>query len=150
MREILTFFNFSGLKHVTNGRKMSKTPKYSLIHVNKSKSDLHLRSSCFIAILKDPTQSEYVGKFSGQSDDTSPFYRTRKVDDGFYVVWNYVPSLGKWCRLTHKFVQNVHKRVLYKMSSRGALGCYRGKSEFRSQTLSILQKACTESVLKFN
>jgi hypothetical protein len=30
--------------------------------------------------------SEYAGKFSDQSVDTSHFYRTRKVDDGFFPV----------------------------------------------------------------
>ena len=41
-----------------------------------------------------------------------------------------------------KILQNVEKRVLYKIlsdskSSRGALGCYRWKTEFWTQTLSI-------------
>ncbi len=33
---------------------------------------------------ESPIQSEYAGKFSDQSDDTSHFYWTRKVDDGFF------------------------------------------------------------------
>ena len=38
----------------------------------------------FHSNFESPTQSEYAGKFSDQSDDTSHFYRTRKVDDGFF------------------------------------------------------------------
>jgi hypothetical protein len=33
---------------------------------------------------ESPTQSEYAGKFPDQSDVTSHFYRTQKVDDGFF------------------------------------------------------------------
>ena len=38
----------------------------------------------FHSNFESPSQSEYAGKFSDQSDDTSHFYRTRKVDDGFF------------------------------------------------------------------
>ena len=100
----------------------------------------------FHSNFESPIQSEYAGKFLGQSDDTSHFYRTRKVDDGFLGVksssWNYFPSFTKKRPFDLKIAQNVKKRVLYKIlsdskSSRGALGCYRWKSEFWSQTLSI-------------
>jgi hypothetical protein len=38
----------------------------------------------FHSNFESPTQSEYAGKFSDQSDDTSHFYRTRKFDDDFF------------------------------------------------------------------
>ena len=38
----------------------------------------------FYSNFESPILVKYAGKFSDQSDDTSHFYRTRKIDDGLF------------------------------------------------------------------
>ena len=38
-------------------------------------------------------QSEYIGKFSDRSDDWNCFYRTRKVDDGYFFILCQIRSV---------------------------------------------------------
>ncbi len=62
---------------------------------------------------ESPTQSEYAGKFSDQSDVTSPFYRTRKVDDGFFGKNHHLgimfPASPNNVRLTSKLYRMYKK-----------------------------------------
>jgi hypothetical protein len=81
--------------------KVSKNVSKLRAVVAKNRAGKKLRSPIikFHSNFESPIQSEYAGKFSDQSDDTSHFYRTRKLDDGFLgeksSSWNYFSSFGK-------------------------------------------------------
>jgi hypothetical protein len=66
----------------------------------------------------------------------------RNRDASKSTSWNYFSSFVKWCPFDLKIGRMWRKEFFYKIlsdskSSRGALGSYRWKSEFRSQILSI-------------